>query len=112
MSAALRSRLTKGLGGEVYARLVTVLVQLAGVPIFLHAWGAPLYGEWLILAAIPWYLTMSDAGFARAGTNEMTMLVARDERAVLFNCATGLKYPLPPVTGRLDCHAPIDYAAL
>lgn len=81
MSAAIRTRLAKGLGGEVYARLVTVLVQLAGVPIFLHAWGAPLYGEWLILAAIPWYLTMSDAGFARAGTNEMTMLVARDERA-------------------------------
>jgi len=38
--------------------------------------------------------------------------VAKDERAVLFNCATGLKYPLPPVTRRLDCRAPIDYAAL
>ena len=23
--------------------------------------------------------------------------IGRDERAVLFNCATGLKYPLPPV---------------
>jgi threonine synthase len=34
------------------------------------------------------------------------------ERAVLFNCATGLKYPMPPVTSRLDRHQPIDYAAL
>jgi threonine synthase len=34
------------------------------------------------------------------------------ERAVLFNCATGLKYPLPEVTNRLDRRKPIDYAAL
>jgi threonine synthase len=39
-------------------------------------------------------------------------LVRRDERAVLFNCASGLKYPMPPVTRRLDRFAPIDYAAL
>jgi threonine synthase len=39
-------------------------------------------------------------------------LVGRDERAVLFNCATGLKYPLLPVSRRLDRHGEIDYAAL
>ncbi len=38
--------------------------------------------------------------------------VRRDETALLFNCATGLKYPLPPVTRRLDCRQPIDYGAL
>src|SRR6185503_17936211 len=38
--------------------------------------------------------------------------VTRSERAVLFNCATGLKYPLPPVTRTLDRHQPIDYAKL
>jgi threonine synthase len=38
--------------------------------------------------------------------------VTRNERAVLFNCATGLKYPLPPVRRTLDRHKPIDYAAL
>jgi threonine synthase len=38
--------------------------------------------------------------------------IARHERAVLFNCATGLKYPLPPVHRTLDRHKPIDYAAL
>src|SRR6476646_6058738 len=35
-----------------------------------------------------------------------------DERAVLFNCATGLKYPLPPARRTLDRHKPIDYSAL
>ena len=38
--------------------------------------------------------------------------VGKDERAVLFNCATGLKYPLPPIERRLDRTKPIDYAAL
>jgi threonine synthase len=38
--------------------------------------------------------------------------IRRDERAVLFNCATGLKYPLPPVHKTLDRHQPIDFAAL
>jgi threonine synthase len=38
--------------------------------------------------------------------------VGRHERAVLFNCATGLKYPLPPVTRALDRTKPIDFAAL
>ena len=33
-----------------------------------------------------------------------------DETAVLFNCATGLKYPLPPATLTLDRHQPIGYA--
>ena len=38
--------------------------------------------------------------------------VGRDESALLFNCATGLKYPMPTVARRLDRHRPIDYASL
>jgi len=37
-------------------------------------------------------------------------LVSPDETAVLFNCATGLKYPMPPVTASLDKNSPIDYS--
>ena len=38
--------------------------------------------------------------------------IRRDERALLFNCATGLKYPLPPSERRLDRSRPIDFAGL
>ncbi len=38
--------------------------------------------------------------------------VGRDERALLFNCASGLKYPMPPAGRPIDCHHPVDYAAL
>ncbi len=37
--------------------------------------------------------------------------VQRDERVVLYNCATGLKSPMPPVTRRLDHAGKIDFAA-
>jgi threonine synthase len=37
--------------------------------------------------------------------------VRPEEQAVLFNCATGLKYPLPPVSRTLDRHKPIDFSA-
>ena len=38
--------------------------------------------------------------------------IRRDERALLFNCATGLKYPMPPVDRTLDRLQPIDFATL
>jgi threonine synthase len=38
--------------------------------------------------------------------------ISRNDQVVLFNCATGLKYPLPPIKRTLDRHKPIDYAAL
>ena len=38
--------------------------------------------------------------------------VASSESAVLFNCASGLKYELPPVHRSLDCTRPISFADL
>jgi len=38
--------------------------------------------------------------------------IDKSERAVLFNCATGLKYPLPEAGRSLDMHKPIDFAAM
>jgi threonine synthase len=38
--------------------------------------------------------------------------IAPQDRVVLFNCATGLKYDMPRAGKRLDKDGPIDYAAL
>lgn len=38
--------------------------------------------------------------------------ISASESCVLFNCASGLKYELPPQNEKLDCTKPIDYAAL
>ncbi|MBV8889966.1 MAG: threonine synthase [Alphaproteobacteria bacterium] len=38
--------------------------------------------------------------------------VAPDERAVLFNCATGLKYPMPEAGTRVELGSPVDWRQL
>jgi threonine synthase len=38
--------------------------------------------------------------------------IKRGDRAVLFNCADGRKYPLPEAGTALDRHRPIDFARL
>jgi threonine synthase len=39
-------------------------------------------------------------------------LVDAHERAVLFNCGSGLKYPMPPADASIDRNAPIDWESL
>ena len=80
-STTVRQRIQHGVGANAYGQLVTVIVQLVGVPILLHAWGTQLYGEWLILFAIPGYLSMVDLGFSQSAGNDMTARVARGDRA-------------------------------
>ncbi len=41
-----------------------------------------------------------------------TGLIDEEESAVLFNCATGLKYPMPDASKTLDRHVEIDLGAL
>jgi len=38
--------------------------------------------------------------------------IRRDDRVMLFNCANGLKYPLPPADRKLDLNGTIDFASL
>jgi O-antigen/teichoic acid export membrane protein len=73
-------RLRKGTAGQGVYQLAIIVVQTAGVPIFLAAWGVQLYGEWLTLFAIPGYLAISDIGFTTAATNSMAMSVAEGKR--------------------------------
>ena len=39
-------------------------------------------------------------------------LVSKDDRVVLFNCGSGLKYPMPPADLTIDITEPVDYEAL
>ena len=52
------------------------------------------------------------ATFAAWRTAIASGLAGRDEQALLFNCATGLKYPLPAAGRRLDCRRPVDFGQL
>ena len=50
------------------------------MPVFLHYWNVNLYGEWMIVSAIPSYLSFSNIGFGSVASNEMTMLTAAGDR--------------------------------
>lgn len=39
-------------------------------------------------------------------------LINTSDRAVLFNCGNGLKYPMPPADASIDRHQPIDWSAI
>lgn len=81
MDHSIKRRFLKGFGANLYGQLVVALIQLVGVPILLYAWGAQLYGEWLILFAIPSYLSLTDLGFAQSAANDMCAQVVRGKRA-------------------------------
>ena len=84
MERLARVRILKNLGVNGYGQLVIAVIQLAAVPILLNFWGTRLYGEWLILFAIPSYLSMTDLGFSQSAANDMTARVSRgDQRGVL-----------------------------
>jgi O-antigen/teichoic acid export membrane protein len=73
-------RLMRGFGANALGPVVTAIIQLGSVPIFLHAWGAAKYGDWLLLSAIPSYLSFSDLGFGDASGSDMCMRVAANDR--------------------------------
>ena len=79
-TGTIRGRIGRALGAGAFGQAVTVLVQLASIPLFLRYWGIERYGEWLILSAIPSYLALSDLGFGSAAANEMTMAAGAGNR--------------------------------
>ncbi|MBO6785135.1 MAG: hypothetical protein JJ899_17950, partial [Alphaproteobacteria bacterium] len=81
MANTLQARLRRGLGGQAFSQIVAFSIQIGSVPLFLHFWGTGLYGEWLVLAAFPAYLVISDLGFTTATSNEVTMRVSRGDVA-------------------------------
>jgi O-antigen/teichoic acid export membrane protein len=77
----LRERLISGGRAQIFGHAVRVVIQVGGVAIFTAVWGLHLYGEWLVLAAVPLFIAFSDLGFVTAAVNDMVMAVGRDDRA-------------------------------
>lgn len=79
-STTLKTRLWKGTGAQAFGQTVQIFIRLAEVPLLLAFWGTQLYGEWLMLAAIPAYLAIGDGGFATAACRDMTMKSGAGDR--------------------------------
>jgi len=78
--STLGGRLLKGTGAQAFGQGVQIFIRLAEVPLLLAFWGTQLYGEWLMLSAIPAYLAIGDGGFAGAACRDMTMKSGTGDR--------------------------------
>lgn len=73
------SRVVSGMAALLYSQFVTIFTQFASLPIFLLRWTPTQYGMWVVISAIPIYLTIADAGVLTASANLMSMHRAREE---------------------------------
>lgn len=64
------------------ALLVTLIVQVASVPLFLSQVGVERYAAWLVLTALPTYLSLiSDLGFSGAAATDASRALTQGEPA-------------------------------
>jgi O-antigen/teichoic acid export membrane protein len=80
MESSTKRRLALGFLSNSVSKLAGIIIQLIQVPVFLHFWSVPLYGEWMIVNSIPAYLSFSNIGFGSVAGNEMTMLSSAGDR--------------------------------
>lgn len=86
----ISQRIASGAGAYGYAQAVSIGTQLLALPLFLHHWDMATYGYWLALTALPFYLSLADAGISTASCNRMIGLIAQGDRAaaqVVFQSA-------------------------
>ncbi|MDO9235714.1 MAG: hypothetical protein Q7U28_06725 [Aquabacterium sp.] len=69
----LMARIVAALGAGAFGQAINIVIQLASLPLFLHQWDLPTYGTWLMLSAMPAYLSMADVGMVSTAGNRMTM---------------------------------------
>lgn len=97
--SSIAGRIASGAGAYGYAQVVSIGTQLVSLPLFLLHWDMATYGYWLALTALPFYLSLADAGISTASSNQMIGLIAQGEKAragevfqsaVAFLCSVAL----------------------
>jgi len=92
VNRALRQRVVAGMGANSVGMAITIGTQLASLPLFLAVWDTRTYGVWLMISALPAYLSMADVGMVTAAGNRMTMAMGAGNAALanrVFQSAQG-----------------------
>lgn len=77
----MRRRIIAGIGAGSFGMAINTGIQFVSLPLFLHYWDTSTYGVWLMLSAIPAYLSMADVGMVTAAGNRMTMAQGKGDPA-------------------------------
>jgi O-antigen/teichoic acid export membrane protein len=75
-----RGRIARGVGAGLLGQGLNIIGRVLLIPLFLSAWGAGLYGEWLILSSAVAFLSMTDFGGQVYFVNRMTSEMAQGRR--------------------------------
>lgn len=77
----MKRRIIAGMGANSFGMAISIGIQLLSLPLFLHYWDTSTYGVWLMLSAIPAYLSMADVGMVTAAGNKMAMAMGGGDAA-------------------------------
>ena len=69
-------RFLKNFTATSLGTLITICGQLFCIPLFLHVWSKQLYGEWLVLTAVPSLVQSLEGGLGVLAANRMTLASA------------------------------------
>lgn len=76
------ARVSQNFSLAAQAKVVQSLTPLLVVPLMIDRWGLELYGEWIIVTAIPAYLMFSpDLGLGSASSNRVAVIYAEGDRS-------------------------------
>lgn len=68
------------MGAGAFGQAVVIVIQVFSLPLFLKQWDTATYGVWLLLSAMPSYLSMTDVGMVATAGNRMTMAMGHGDR--------------------------------
>src|SRR5215203_3943853 len=72
-------RFLKGLGASSIGQVINLATKVLLPPLFLRAWGADVYGEWLVLSSFVTYLSLTDMGGQYYIVNRLTQAYAQQD---------------------------------
>ena len=75
---SLKTALIRNIGASSISKLVSVAYLFISVYILIINLGVKKYGIWLVISAIPSWLSMSDMGFGSVAANEMSIRASKN----------------------------------
>jgi len=75
----MKRRIIAGMSANSFGMAISIGIQLLSLPLFLHYWDTSTYGVWLMLSAVPAYLSMADVGMVTAAGNRMTIAMGKGD---------------------------------
>jgi O-antigen/teichoic acid export membrane protein len=68
---SILARLSIGMSGQAFSRVVVAAYTILLVPLLIRAWGVDGYGQWIALTALASYMGLSNFGLVSTSANEM-----------------------------------------